>query len=550
MIADSTKPSPVAAPSFFPGWITRLIIAVMLILIVVVRWVGQMQDPPVPLNDPAIRNLLTLVFSFLAGLTAWIWFCFLSSYSLAARRAAFVGTFVALGLLFAGLRFREFSGSMVPTFVPRWSEAAPDLELGHPQITAAATPIDLATTTPDDFPQFLGPERSGWIPGPELARDWSASPPKLIWKRPIGAGWSAFSAVNGYAVTTEQRGDNEWVTCYEIATGQPVWGHSTIGRHENPMGGVGPRSTPTIHQGRVYALGATGVLQCLDGATGKLVWSDDLRKRYGLSAEEDEALVMWGRAASPLVVDRRIVVPGGGPAGKAKNLVAFDADTGSVVWESENKTESGASDQIAYASPSLATLAGWRQILIVNESTASGHDAATGERLWTFPWPGHSNGDANSSQAVAIDESHVLLSKGYSGGAQLVELKADSAGHITAESAWMVPRVLQTKFTNVVVKDGHAYGLSEGILECVDVATGKRKWKNGRYEHGQILGVGDLLLVLSEEGELHLVELNPAKFGHLAAFHVLEGKTWNNLCLAGKRLVVRNAQEAACYELP
>jgi outer membrane protein assembly factor BamB len=152
---------------------------------------------------------------------------------------------------------------------------------------------------------------------------------------------------------------------------------------------------------------------------------------------------------------------------------------------------------------------------------------------------------------VAIGTNQVLLSKGYSAGAELIELTPGSGtGGFATKTVWRVPRVLQTKFTNVVVKDGHAYGLSEGILECVEVESGKRKWKSGRYEHGQILGVGDLLLVLSEEGELHLVELNPAKFVHLSSLQVLEGKTWNNLCLVGKRLLVRNAQEAACYELP
>jgi outer membrane protein assembly factor BamB len=546
-MSDNQK-NPPSSAAFFPGWIARLIIAVTLSFVVVIRLLGRAEDQPFPLNDPAIRNLLTLVFTFAAGLTAWIWFCFRSSYSRAAQRTVMIGTVVVLVGLAAMFRFREVSGSMVPTFVPRWSGSAGNL--GKLE-TSPAEPIDMATTTPDDFPQFLGPQRSGWLAGPELARNWSANPPKLLWKRPIGAGWSAFAAVNGYAVTLEQRGDDEWVACYEIATGNPVWGHSVAGRHYNPMGGLGPRSTPTIHQGRVYALGATGVLRCLDGSTGKLLWSDDLRKRYGLSADEDEAMVMWGRAASPLVVDNLVVVPGGGLPGKAKNLVAFDADSGRVAWESESKKNDGSPDQIAYASPSLATLAGRRQILIINESTASGHDPAMGQALWDFPWPGNSNGDASSSQAVSIDDNRVLLSKGYSGGAELIEIKADSAsGSLTATSVWKVPRVLQTKFTNVVVQGGHAYGLSEEILECVELETGKRKWKNGRYGHGQVLGVGDLLLVLSEEGELHLVELNPLKFSHLGEVQAIEGQTWNNLCLYGNRLLIRNAQEAACYELP
>ncbi len=181
-----------------------------------------------------------------------------------------------------------------------------------------------------------------------------------------------------------------------------------------------------IHEGRVYALGATGVLQCLDGS-GKLLWSDNLRKRYGVTDSEDEQNVMFGRAASPLIVDSLVIVPGGGPQGNAKNLVAFDRETGRLVWEAENRLPSGQADQIAYASPTLATLAGRRQILIVNESTASGHDPATGVRLWSHPWPGRSNGNANVSQAVAVGANRVLLSKAYGGGTELIELSAEGA---------------------------------------------------------------------------------------------------------------------------
>jgi len=533
------------------GWIARLIIVVTLLFVVAIRLMGRMEDPPKPLNDPALRNLLTLIFSFFALLTAWIWNSFRSQYPPLVRRLVFVGPFAAIALGVGMFRFVEFTGSMVPRFAPRWSAGRPEKSLGKVESNNDSARIDLASTSQDDFPQFLGPERSCWIAGPDLSRDWEKNPPNLLWKRPLGAGWSAFAAVNGYAVTMEQRGKEEWVTCYEIATGNPVWGHSIEARHDNPMGGLGPRATPTIHNGRVYALGATSVLRCLDGATGNLLWSDDLRKRNGLSASQDESLVQWGRSGSPLIVDKLVVVPGGGKAGKAKNLVAFDAETGSLAWESENRKEDGAADQIAYASPALATLAGRRQILIVNESTASGHDPTTGERLWTFPWPGHSNGDASSSQPVAIGGNQVLLSKGYSGGAELIELASGSGDPpLAAESKWKNPRVLQTKFTNVVIHDGHIYGLSEGILECVEVATGKRKWKNGRFEQGQILGVSELLLVLSEDGELCLVELSPTKFNQLGSVQALRGKTWNNLCLYGRRLLIRNGQEAACYELP
>jgi outer membrane protein assembly factor BamB len=545
-----------------PGLTSRLVIGGALAMIVLIRILARLDDPPQPFHDPAHRNIATLIFGFVALLTTWIWLCFQSGLAPWIRRTAAVGSLIVVAGLVAALRYEEVDGSMMPRFVPRWA-AVHHAELGAIPARAPTdeSQIDLTTTTPDDFPQFLGPQRMPWLPGPQLARDWSATPPRELWKQPIGAGWSGFAARNGYAVTLEQRGDEEWVSCYEIATGKPVWGHAVTARHYNAMGGVGPRSTPTIHNGRVYALGATGILRCLDGASGTLVWQDDLLDRYGISQEDFEAMVNWGRAGSPLIVDDLVVVPAGGKKGRAKTLVALRAETGDLVWNAENVIEGdGTTDQIAYASPVLATLAGRRQILIVNESTASGHDPKNGVRLWSHPWPGHSNMNASSSQAVPIEPDRVLLSKGYGGGAEMLRLKPGSDGLLEVESVstggeegvWRDPRVLQTKFSNIVVHEGHLYGLSEGILECVEVDTGKRQWKHsrGRYGHGQILGVGDLLLVLAEDGRLALVELSPRRFTELGSIQALQGKTWNTLCLYGKKLLIRNAQEAACYELP
>jgi outer membrane protein assembly factor BamB len=524
----------------WPGPIATAIVVVAAVVIVGVRLVGLLEHQPRLLGDPAIRNLLTLIFGFIAIVSLWAWFCFRSSYSTRIRRIVMLGPFAAAAVGFVAIlavgptHLIQFSGSMMPRLATRERPLA--------AVESGSGVADLATATPDDFPQFLGPDRNCWLPDHGLASDWSDKRPRQVWKRQVGAGWSGFAAVNGYAVTMEQRGSEEIVVCYSIETGEPVWGHSVVARHEQTMGGIGPRSTPTIHNGRVYALGATGFLRCLDGSNGELLWSEDLRKKYGVTAQEDEAMVMWGRAGSPLIVDSLIVVPGGGKG--RKNLVAFDVETGNVVWES-------ATDQIGYASPSLTTLAGRRQIVIVNEATASGHDPTNGKPLWSFPWPGHSNGDACNSQAAVVDDRHLLLSKGYSAGAELIEIAPGSVeGEFIAQSVWKVPRVLQTKFTNVVIHKGHAYGLSEEILECVDLGSGKRKWKSGRFGHGQILGVGDLLIVLSEEGDLNLVELNPTKFVSHGSIQALEGKTWNNLCLYGKRLLVRNAQEAACFELP
>jgi outer membrane protein assembly factor BamB len=553
---ESTKPASSSSSRWFPGWGGRIAIAICLLVIVALRTIQPWDATPFPLSDKALANILTLIFSFIAALTLWSWFCFQSGFSRLVRMIVLTAT-AMLAVLFAvsivlgqlqlptPVRYAGVDGTMVPRFEAGWRPAIEQTVGGLE--TKDRPAADLATATAEDFPQFLGPQRSAHVTGPKLSRDWKAQPPKLLWRRPIGAGWSGFAAVNGYAVTLEQRGSSEWVTCYEVATGEPAWGHEIAARHDNPLGGLGPRSTPTIHQGRVYALGASGVLRCLDGKDGKQLWSDDLRKRYFGDAPDrdalDEALVQWGRAASPLIVDDLVVVPAGGPPGKTRSLIAFRAETGDVAWE-------GGDEQISYASPALATIAGVRQILIVNEATVSGHAPASGEPLWRHPWPGHSYQDANSSQAVALPGDRVLLSKGYGGGAEMLQLAKTADGAWQVSTDWRNRKVLETKFTNVVVLGEHVFGLSNGILECVNLESGRKQWKQGRYGHGQILGVGELILVQAEPGDLALVEANPDKFVELGRVDALDSKTWNNLCLFGNKLLVRNDREAACFELP
>ena len=402
----------------------------------------------------------------------------------------------------------------------------------------------LATTTPYDFPQFLGPQRNLAVDKPDLPlrfTDWDQRPPRCVWKQPIGAGWSAFVAVNGYAVTMEQRGDQELTTCYEIASGRLMWSSAVAARHETIAGGVGPRSTPTIHQGRVYCLGATGILRCLDGTNGRPLWQHDLQQEFGV--QQESSGVAWGRAASPLIAGDLVVVPAGGAADGAKSsLVAFDRITGREVWR-------GGNHQVSYASPALATLAGVAQILIVLEDHVCGHDPSDGRQLWEYAWPGKSTSNASCCQAIACSGDRVFVSKGYGLGSALLQIRRDDSGRWIAEELWQNPSVMKTKFSNIVVDGDVIYGLDDVLLECLELNTGKRLWKRGRYGYGQILRVGPILLVQSESGAMAAVALDPEQYVEVTRFQALEGKTWNTICVYERYLLVRNAEEAACYDL-
>jgi outer membrane protein assembly factor BamB len=500
------------------------------------------------LGDHVFANFAVLFLGIIAFSTMTVWFLFFSGFGWRLRLLVLTSVFMAVSLFAVLFRIERLSGELIPYFAYRFS-LKPDRRLHPPRSGASAgvnsTSVDLRTTTENDFPQFLGPRRSDSVEHVRLARNWTDRPPQLVWRHEIGAGWSAFSVVNGHAVTMEQRGDWEMVTCYGLETGRLEWANSNAIRFERLEAGIGPRSTPTIDDGMVYAIGALGHLVCLDGTTGKCIWEKDLLKEYGITAKDEAAGVPWGRAGSPLVVGDRVIVPvGGRKGGSFVSLAAYDKRRGTLLWK-------GGDRQISYSSPAVAILAGAEQILSVNEDTVSGHDVNTGRPLWEQPWKGHTNADPNVSQPVPILPNLVFISKGYGQGAMLLRLGPGTGDDLAAEVVWKNTKVLKTKFTNVAILGNYVYGLSDGVLECVDLTDGQSKWKQGRYGHGQILLVNDLLLVLSEEGEIVLVDATPESPNKvMGRFQALDGLTWNNFALSGTYLLVRNAEEAACYRLP
>ncbi len=455
--------------------------------------------------------------TILAALLCLVWLLFLSRARWRVRLAGLGGVIALVASCAALFEYRGVTGDLVPVFGLRWG--------GGPSARHSSAAASAA-----DYPQFLGPQRSGTLPEVRLARDWKAHPPRLVWRRAVGDSWAGFAVAGGVAYTLEQKGPEEVVAAYELASGRPLWAHGDAARHETPIGGIGPRSVPTVEGGRVFAMGATGRLRALDAASGRLLWSRDVLAEHRAVAPE------WGKSCSPLVVDGRVIVSAGGPGGHS--LVAYDAESGELAWH-------GGDDRSGFSSPLVAEIAGVRQVVIFNQASVAGHDPADGRLLWQFPWP---DGQPNVSQPLPLPGDRLFASSGYGVGGKLLQLERDGDGNLSPKLLWESPR-LKAKFTNVVAHGGRLYGLDDGTLVCLDPETGERCWKEGRYGHGQVILAGDLLLVQAEDGQVALVEPDPSGLKELGRFTALGGKTWNPPALATPYLLVRNDREAACYEL-
>jgi outer membrane protein assembly factor BamB len=315
------------------------------------------------------------------------------------------------------------------------------------------------------------------------------------------------------------------------------------------MGYAGPRATPTVFEGRVYTQGATGIVHCLDATNGKVIWSVDTSEKFGADN------LVWGKSGSPLVIDDLVVVNVGAPEDAtaqesySASLVAFDRETGEVRWTAGNRVT-------AYASPVLATIQGERQILQLNQDFLTSHRATDGKILWEHPWPGNSSSNATCPQPIPLTDDRLLLCKGYGIGASLLQVaKVGDDYAITPLWQQEILPVLKTKFANVVLRDGYVYGLDGTMLQCVELESGEEQWKKRRspdFGHGEIMLIGDAMLVLSEQGELVLVEATPEEYRELGSLQALSDEeiTWNNPAFSSPYLLVRNSREAVCYRLP
>jgi outer membrane protein assembly factor BamB len=411
------------------------------------------------------------------------------------------------------------AASAVPSPSPSPSVAA------SPGETAAAP----AAPSRNYWTNFRGPKRDGRYDEATVSTNWPSKGLPVLWKQPVGVGHASFVVADGKAYTIEQRRGSEVVAAYDINNGHELWTQKWNAEF-NDSTGDGPRATPTWEQGRLYALGATGELRCLDANSGSVIWGKNILN------DNSAKNLPWAMAASPLIVDDKVIVLPGGPNGKS--VVAYNKNTGAPVWKVLD-------DPQAYVSPMLVDLAGRRQIVVVSSYRVVGLAPENGALLWSYPWD--TDMGINVSQPIIVDRNRFFISSGYGKGAALVEVKG-SGNSFTASTVWE-NKNMKNKFNSSVLHNGYVYGLDEGILVCLDVNTGERKWKEGRYGYGQVVLAGNHLIVTSDQGDLALVNASPDKYTEVSRFSAVQGQTWNYPAIANGKLLVRNSNEMAAFDI-
>ncbi len=376
-----------------------------------------------------------------------------------------------------------------------------------------------------DWPGFRGRNRDSIIHGIKIETDWTTSPPVELWHRPVGPGWSSFAVSGDLFFTQEQRGEDEVVSCYNIKTGKTVWLHKDATRFWESNAGAGPRGTPTLVNGRLYALGATGILNVLNAGDGSAIWARNV-------AEDTETKVpIWGFSSSPLVLEDMVIVAAAG------SIIGYDLASGEPIWKKSAEGD-------CYSSPHLFDIDGVKQILLQNVKGVLSVLPTDGTLLWEHEWSGYP-----IVQPAMTSDGDLLISVDERSGIRRIAV-TQTDDEWTIEERWTSDRV-KPYFNDSVIHKGFIYGFDGRSLACMDIENGERKWKGGRYGRGQfiLLADQDLLLVISEKGKLALVKAIPDEFTELVQVPAIKGKTWNHPVLVDDILLVRNAAEMAAFQL-
>jgi outer membrane protein assembly factor BamB len=494
------------------------------LLLIVLALIGTKRIVHESIAGGGMGMLLYMLAIPVMSLALVAWAVVTRRFSAGRRRIAFVVALLIACGVFTIIRTGGLTAEFDNDIHWRWSKTPEQLLLAQANEEPATLP-PATTTKTEDWPGFRGSERDSIVHGVRIKTDWSASPPVQLWRQPVGPGWSSFAVHDGRFYTQEQRGDDEVVACYDVATGKLVWKHRDPARFWESNAGAGPRATPAISNGRVYTQGGTGIVNVLDAATGNAVWTRNA------VADTGAKVPMWGIAGSPLVVNDVVVVAAAG------SLVAYDQGTGKPRW-------TGPAGGTGYSSPQLVTINGVQQVVLLNSNGATSVALADGKLLWQHAWPG-----VPIVQPAATSSGDVFISVSDSSGIRRLAV-AQGSGGWTVQERW-TSEEMNPWFNDFVVHKGHAYGFNGSTLTCIDLENGQLKWKGKRYGYGQmvLLADQDLLIVISEQGELALVKATPDQFTALGQFPALEGKTWNHPVLAGDVLLVRNDHEMAAFRL-
>lgn len=397
-----------------------------------------------------------------------------------------------------------------------------------------------------DWPQYRGPNHDG-ISNEKIAKSWPSEGPKVLWKTELASGFSTLAVSQGKAFTLVQRSidgaQREVCIALNAGTGKELWavtltnakydGGGDSGAKEN-AGGDGPRSTPSIDDGRVYVLSAFLKLYCLDAETGKEIWAIDIQKEY--SAKN----IQWQSAASPLIEDGLIFINGTGPG---QSLIALNKADGSLAWK-------GQDDKMTHATPIAATILGMRQVIFFTQTGLVSVAPKTGNVLWRYKFPYA----VSTAASPVVGGDIVYCSAGYGVGGGAVKIAKDG-DQFTATEIWRKPNKVVNHWSTPVYLDGFLYGpfsfkdYGKGPIKCVNIATGEEVWSQGGFGPGGVVLAGDQLVVLSDKGELVLVEASPKAFAETARFKAIEGKCWNTFSISNGRAFIRSTKEGACVDL-
>jgi len=494
-----------------------------------------------PFRDRTLNVFGLIIFALPVVMTTWVgWLLVTPFLPWPIRRAGLLAVFLLTWGYFPLIRWEGVAGNLASDFSFRWTPTAEskflaELSARKPAGTtrtpaASALPVALQ---PGDWPGFRGPDRDAKQPGVRIATDWQAHPPRQLWRHRVGPGWSSFAVVGNRLYTQEQRDQDEVVVCYDADSGAEVWVHEDEARFSEDLGGPGPRATPTFADGKIYALGAAGRLNCLDAAGGQVVWSRDI------VADSGAKVPMWGFAASPLVARGLVTVFAGAAP---KSVLAYQAASGDPAWTAGN-------GEHTYSSTHLARLQGVEQILILSDAGLTALDPVSGQVLWQHDWP-LQQGFWRAIQPTVVSDRDVLIGTSFDFGTRLIRVSHEGDRWATSQ-VWQTT-ALKPYFNDLVVHGEHIYGFDASFLVCVSLnEPAKAKWKARGYGNGQVLLLPDqnLLLILSEKGDVALVEARPDSHKEVARFKVFAGKTWNHPVIAHEKLFVRNGEEAACYQL-